>query len=132
MSNLAKSMMSCLCRTGVGGFKDSKLTSRATSQNKLLPNPTNQSSRQKQLYNMLFSNMPKFSLIRRNRKKKTAVARESALAVLPSKLKQRLVSFLPVRELLNLVETSKSKNSDLNINVASSPLTDQASQDKNY
>ena len=56
----------------------------------------------------------------------------SVIERLPTELKERLASFLSTRDLLNLAETSKSLSNDLNLSIVSSPLTDRASQDKNY
>ncbi|CAJ1953673.1 unnamed protein product [Cylindrotheca closterium] len=56
----------------------------------------------------------------------------SALTELPSELKQRVASFLSVRDLMKLTKTSKSIRSNLDVTLVSSPLTDRASQNKVY
>mmetsp|Transcript_14707 Transcript_14707/g.35504 ORF Transcript_14707/g.35504 Transcript_14707/m.35504 type:complete len:221 (-) Transcript_14707:1064-1726(-) len=76
----------------------------------------------------------RFSLRRPKWKKKQdgATKVESGLSNLPTELKQRVASFLTLRDLMNLVETSKSMASDLDITMASSPLTDRSSQNRSY
>jgi len=74
---------------------------------------------------------PSFSLLRRKKNKKKAATTKktpSALEDLPAELKQHVASFLSLRDLLNLDETSKSMKRDLGIAAVSSPLTDLACQ----
>jgi len=64
---------------------------------------------------------------------KSPTAPPSALEDLPVEVKREYIaSFLSVRDLLNLSETSKRIHKDLEIVVLSSPLTDRQSQNKTF
>ena len=54
----------------------------------------------------------------------------SEIEKLPSELKQLLASFLSTTDLFYFAKSFKAISSDLNLSVASSPLTDRASQSK--
>ncbi|CAJ1961465.1 unnamed protein product [Cylindrotheca closterium] len=74
---------------------------------------------------------PRCSPFRRKKRNEKDVATKStysALEDLPAELKQQMSSFLSVRDLFYLEETSKCMKKDLGISVMSSPLTDQVSQ----
>ncbi|KAL3937460.1 MAG: hypothetical protein SGBAC_007450 [Bacillariaceae sp.] len=51
---------------------------------------------------------------------------------LPTEVKQKVALFLPIGDVMNLVATTKSMRSELNMDVISSPLTDRDSQNKVY
>eukprot|EP00526_Cylindrotheca_closterium_P023735 CAMPEP_0113644508 /NCGR_PEP_ID=MMETSP0017_2-20120614/23428_1 /TAXON_ID=2856 /ORGANISM="Cylindrotheca closterium" /LENGTH=188 /DNA_ID=CAMNT_0000556129 /DNA_START=12 /DNA_END=575 /DNA_ORIENTATION=+ /assembly_acc=CAM_ASM_000147 len=79
---------------------------------------------------------PSFRRFRRKKKTndKTVIATKktpSALEDLPAEVKKRLASFLSVRDLLHLDETSKCLKRDLGITVVSSPLRNLAYENGN-
>ncbi|CAJ1932591.1 unnamed protein product [Cylindrotheca closterium] len=55
-----------------------------------------------------------------------------AFNALPAELKQKVAFFLPIGDVMNLIATSKSMRSEMNVDVISSPLTDSDSQNKVY
>ncbi|CAJ1961461.1 unnamed protein product [Cylindrotheca closterium] len=75
---------------------------------------------------------PSFRISRRKKKKQKDVATKSppTLEDLPVELKQQMASFLSVRDLLNLKQTSKCMNGNLGICVISLHLGDRVSQSK--
>jgi len=51
---------------------------------------------------------------------------------LPTEVKQKVAFFLPIGDVMNLVATSKSMQSEMDLEILSSPLTDSDSQNKVY
>ena len=73
-------------------------------------------------------------ILRRKKKKESQVGNKGLLStfekMLPADVKRRIASFLPVRDLLKLSETSKRMNQDLCIVTIYTSLTDRASQSR--
>jgi hypothetical protein len=65
-------------------------------------------------------------------KKQTSDPSVFAFNALPAELKQKVAFFLPISDVMNLVATSKSMRSEMNLDIVSSPLTDSDSQNKVY